>query len=147
MDAGTRRAPADLHQEFSPEADVSNEGEWRASRSALLIVAILFAAAPFAVAVVRVVRTGNDARYFWVALAAFVGAGLVMSIARVRGRSRDAMLRQSVVAFLVSTLSAVAVARLLGARAAFGILAVAIVFAIFFTASQALYTLYRSPRI
>jgi hypothetical protein len=49
------------------------------------------------------------------------------------------------VAFFVSTLLAVLAARLLGARAWFGIWAVAIVFALFFTASQVQYALSR-PR-
>jgi len=56
------------------------------------------------------------------------------------------LFRLSLLTFAVSTIAAVSVARLLGARAVFGIWAVAIVFALFFTASQALYTLSRASR-
>jgi hypothetical protein len=119
----------------------------RLPRYALTVIAIAFAAAPFGVAVIRVIRAGNDLRYFWVALAAFIGAGLVMSIGRARNYSIDALPRLSFYTFLVSTLSAVLVATLLGARAAFGVWAVAIVFAIFFTASQVIYTVSRSTRM
>jgi len=125
---------------------VSEPGALRISRSTLLIGAILLAAAPFGVAVIRVVRTGNDVRYFWVALAAFVGAGIAMLIGRARSDAESSLLRLSMFALALSTIAAVSVARLLGARAVFGIWAVAIVFAIFFTASQALFTLSRAPR-
>lgn len=111
----------------------------------LLGAAILLAAAPFGVAVIRVLRTGSDVRYFWVALAAFVGSGLAMSIGRARSDAGETLLRLSVLAVVLSTIAAVSVARMLGARALFGIWAVAIVFAIFFTASQALYTMSRAP--
>jgi hypothetical protein len=63
----------------------------------------------------------------------------------LRMEANDVVLRLSAVAFLVSTLLAVLAARLLGASAAFGIWAVAIVFALFTTGGQALYSLSR-PR-
>jgi hypothetical protein len=114
-------------------------------RQIRLVLAVVLAAAPFGAAMIRRIQTGNDMRYFWVALPAFLGALVVMLIGRARTQTRDVVRRLSIVAFLVSTLLAVLAARLLGARAAFGIWAVAIVFALFFTASQALYALSR-PR-
>lgn len=125
---------------------MSEPGSMRISQPMLLTAAILLAAAPFGVAVIRVLRTGNDLRYFWVALAAFVGAGLAMSIGRARGDAGVTLFRLCVLTLAVSTIAAVSVARLLGARAVFGIWAVAIVFALFFTASQALYTVSRTSR-
>jgi hypothetical protein len=115
------------------------------SRPILAVLAIALALAPFGAAMIRRIQTGSDVRYFWVALAAFLGALAVMLIGRARTQRRDVVLRLSAIAFLVSTLLAVLAARLLGATAAFGIWAVAIVMALFSTASQVLYSLSR-PR-
>jgi peptidoglycan/LPS O-acetylase OafA/YrhL len=114
-------------------------------RSIYIVLAIALALAPFGAALIRFTQTGTDARYFWVALAAFLGALGVMLIGKAGTQRKGIVLRLSGVAFLVSTLLAVLAARLLGASATFGIVAVAIVFALFFTASQVLYTLSR-PR-
>jgi hypothetical protein len=108
-------------------------------------LAVALAFAPFVAALIRFTQTGSDVRYFWVALAAFFGALIVMLIGKAGTQRKDVVLRLSAVAFLVSTLLAVLAARLLGARAAFGIWAVAIVFALFSTAGQVLYALSR-PR-
>jgi hypothetical protein len=110
-----------------------------------VVLAAVLALAPFGAALIRFTQTGTDVRYFWVALAAFLGALTVMLIGKARTRTKDVVLRLSGIAFLVSTLLAVLAARLLGASAAFGIWAVAIVFALFSTAGQALYSLSR-PR-
>ena len=110
-----------------------------------VVLAAALALAPFGAALIRFTQTGTDVRYFWVALAAFLGALMVMLIGKARTRTKDVVLRLSAIAFLVSTLLAVLAARLLGASAAFGILAVAIVFALFTTAGQAMYALSR-PR-
>jgi hypothetical protein len=80
-----------------------------------------------------------------VALASFLGAFAVMLIGKARTQRKNVVLRLSAIAFLVSTLLAVLAARLLGASAAFGIWAVAIVYALFTTAGQVLYSLSR-PR-
>ena len=115
------------------------------SRPLRVALAVALGLAPFGAALIRLTQTGNDVRYFWVALAAFLGALMVMLIGKARTRRKDVVLRLSAIAFLVSTLLAVLAARLLGARAAFGIWAVAIVFALFSTAGQLLYSLSR-PR-
>ena len=115
------------------------------SRPIRVVVAVALAIAPFVAALIRFTKTGNDARYFWVALAAFLGALIVLLIGRARTQRKDVVLRLSVVAFAVSTLLAVLASRLVGANAAFGIWAIAIVYALFTTAGQALYSLSR-PR-
>jgi len=110
-----------------------------------LVLAVLLALAPFGAALIRFTQTRTDVRYFWVALASFLGALIVLLIGKAGTQRKDVVLRLSAVAFLVSTLLAVLAARLLGANAAFGIWAVAIVYALFTTAGQALYSLSR-PR-
>ena len=110
-----------------------------------VVLAAALALAPFVAALIRFTQTGTDVRYFWVALAAFLGALMVMLIGRAGTQRQGVVLRLSAIAFLVSTLLAVLAARLLGASAAFGIWAVAIVFALFSTAGQVLYSLSR-PR-
>ena len=115
------------------------------SRRIRLVLAVAFAAAPFGAGLIRFIQTGSDVRYFWVALAAFLGALVVMLIGGDGTQPRNVVRRLSIVAFFVSTLLAVLAARLLGARAMFGIWAVAIVFALFFTASQLLYA-HSRPR-
>jgi O-antigen/teichoic acid export membrane protein len=118
----------------------------RVSRATFLYAAAVFAAAPFLTALLRVSGTGYDWRYVWVALAAFIGAIAVMWIGRGTRHGRTVATRLAVVAFLVSTLLAVLMARLLGARAGVGIAAVGIVYAIFFTTSTILYALWRRGR-
>jgi hypothetical protein len=115
------------------------------SRPIRIVLAVALALAPFGAALIRFTQTGTDVRYFWVALAAFLGALMVMLIGKGGTQRKDVVLRLSAVAFVVSTLLAVLAARLLGATAAFGIWAVAIVFALFTTAGQAMYALSR-PR-
>lgn len=115
------------------------------SRLMRVVVADALAIAPFVAALIRFTKTGNDARYFWVALAAFLGALAVMLIGRASKQRKNVVLRLSVVAFAVSTLLAVLASRLVGANAVFGIWAIAIVYALFTTAGQALHALSR-PR-
>jgi hypothetical protein len=119
-------------------------GESDSSRNKLMLFgALVLGAGPIVAALIRVVQTGTDFRYLWVALASFVGATAVMSIGRANGSGSNALSKLSVVAFLVATLMAVLAARLLGARALPGIVLVAIVYAIFFTGSQVLFSLSR----
>jgi hypothetical protein len=110
-----------------------------------VVVAVALAIAPFVAALIRFTQTGTDVRYFWVALAAFLGALAVLLIGRAGNQRKNVVLRLAAIAFLVSTLLAVLAARLLGASAAVGIWLVAIVYALFTTAGQVLYSLSR-PR-
>jgi hypothetical protein len=118
----------------------------RVSRATVLYAAVVFAAAPFVTALMRVRRTGYDWRYVWVALAAFAGAIAVMWIGKASRQTSAVVKRLAIVAFLVSTLLAVLMARLLGARAGAGIAAVGIVYAIFFTTSTVLYAFWKRGR-
>ena len=124
------------------EYNMTSEDRLRPIR---VVLAAALALAPFGAALIRFTQTGTDVRYFWVALAAFLGALMVMLIGKGGTQRKDVVLRLSAIAFVVSTLLAVLAARLLGATAAFGIWAVAIVFALFTTAGQAMYALSR-PR-
>ena len=110
-----------------------------------VVLGVLLAVAPFVAALIRFSQTGTDVRYFWVALAAFLGAFTVLLIGKAGTQRKYVVLRLSLVAFAVSTLLAVLASRLAGANAAFGIWAVAIVYALFTTAGQTLYSLSR-PR-
>jgi peptidoglycan/LPS O-acetylase OafA/YrhL len=113
------------------------------SRPIRVVLAIALAFAPFVAALIRFTQTGTDVRYFWVALAAFLGALAVMLIGRAGTQRKNVVLRLAAVAFLVSTLLAVLAARLAGASAVIGIWLVAIVYALFTTAGQVLYSLSR----
>ena len=90
-------------------------------------LAILFRVAPFAFGLLRASRA-SDYRMLWMAIASFAGAALVTLIARRQGRDSKEILAISVVIFGVATLLAGLTARLLGATAAAGIWAVAVVF-------------------
>jgi peptidoglycan/LPS O-acetylase OafA/YrhL len=122
------------------ESNIASEGR---SRPIRVVFAVVLTLAPFGAALIRFTQTGTDARYFWVALAAFLGALGVMLVGKAGTQRKGIVLRLSAIAFLVSTLLAVLAARMLGATAAFGIWAVAIVFALFSTAGQVLYSLSR----
>jgi hypothetical protein len=76
-------------------------------------LAILFGAVPFAFALVRAVRTSDDFRYLWVALAALMGATIAMAIGKARMRTT---VRLGLTAFVLATLFATAVALLLGTQ-------------------------------
>ena len=90
-------------------------------------LAILFRVAPFAFGLLRASRA-DDYRMLWMAIASFAGAALVAFVARRHGRDSKEILAISVVLLAVSTLIAGLTARLLGATAAAGIWAVALVF-------------------
>jgi hypothetical protein len=92
-------------------------------------LAILFRVAPFAFGLIRATQA-NDYRMLWMAVASLAGAALVALIARRHGRDSREILAIAAVVFAVSTLLAGLTARLLGATAAAGIWAIAIVFGV-----------------
>ena len=96
-------------------------------------LAILAAATPFAFALVRAVRTGNDLRYLWVALGSLGGAAVTTAVAR---RLSPALVATSV--FVTSTLFAVLTALLLGTKLGPGILVVASGFGVCFAVASGL---------
>ena len=94
------------------------------------VVAIAFAVLPIAFGIFRAAETRNhDLRMLWMAVAATAGAMIARALAK-----RHAPL----ITFIVATLLAGATAYALGARAWFGIWAVAAVFGICCAVSAAL---------
>lgn len=100
------------------------------------VLAILFALVPVSFALIRALRTGSDLRAVWMAGAAFSIAAFVT--ARLRGR--EATPAFGLTLFVLCTLGAAAVAMLLGAKAAFGVWAVAIAFGFCVAAAVVLYS-------
>jgi heme A synthase len=112
----------------------------RSSRQQLfLFLSILLAAGPFVAAAIRAFSTGNDLRMLWMAFASFLAAAGVMAVGKARSRKPNVVVTLSVVALVIATLLAGSVAYWLGARAPFGIWAVAFVLSLFSTASCVLY--------
>lgn len=112
---------------------------------ALYLLALAFAAAPVAFALVRAFRTGSDLRMLWMAMAAFIGASAVMKVGKPRDRSSRGLLLLAGAAMLLGMLLAGGTALLAGARAAAGIWPVAFVLAFCWSASYAFDALSR-PR-
>jgi ascorbate-specific PTS system EIIC-type component UlaA len=109
------------------------------------ILAILFAAAPFAFGIIRRVQTGHDFRLLWMAVASFIGALIVMVI---RKRQKpNSVFASSVITFVISALLAASTGFMLGATAGPGTWMVAVVLALCWAASYALYNLSRSSTL
>lgn len=99
-----------------------------ARQQAALVLSLAAAAVPIAFASMRALQTGTDLRAVWMALASFLGAALVVAVARARQRTATSLFMSSVAILVVASLLAALTARLLGATAPFGIWAVAIAF-------------------
>lgn len=112
----------------------------------LTLLSIVFAAIPFAFAIVRALQTGSDLRYVWVALGSFAGAAAVMWIGKARQRSPGAVLALAVVALIVATVLAGLVAFAVGASSLVSVGVVALGFGGCHAASLALSLLSR-PRV
>ena len=112
---------------------------------ATYFLSILFAAAPFVAALIRAVSTRHDLRLLWMAIAASLGAALVMAFGKARQGTRALLLRRAAVSLVIATLLAAATAYLLGATAAAGVWPVAFVLGFCCTASYVLWGLAR-PR-
>ena len=107
-------------------------------------LSILFAAVPFAFAVVRAIRTGDDFRYLWVALASLLSALVVMVVEKTDRRGPIVAAARSIWVFVVATMVAVFAAWLLGARVGPGSLLVGSAFGSCYATSCALNVLARS---
>jgi hypothetical protein len=119
----------------------------RSPRERLLyFLSILFAATPFAFALIRAFSTGYDLRFLWMAFASFVGAAVVMAVGKARGREPMRVLVPSALVLIIATLVAGLAAFLLGAKSVVAAGIVAFAFGFCWAASYALYTLSR-PRI
>lgn len=106
-----------------------------ARERAILALAVLFAAAPFAVSLVAVLGRRHDVRWLAMALVGFAAAAVVAAIGKARGAKPGMGLMFAVVMLVVVTVLAACTAYLLGARAMPGVMGVAVVFALCFTAS------------
>lgn len=85
-------------------------------------------AAPLAVSLVRATSASHDFRLLWMAVAALGGASLVTVMGHTREHTARGALALSAVALGVAVILASSAAVLSGARAAPGILAIALVF-------------------
>jgi|SoiMetStandDraft_2_1073263.scaffolds.fasta_scaffold23107_3 hypothetical protein len=103
-------------------------------------LSILFAAAPFALGLIRAV-TARDPRMLWMAFAAFVGAALVRMMGKDRDSRSTGVVTPSAVTLVIGTALAGSVAYTLGARAAAGIWPVALILGLCLAASHALHLL------
>jgi hypothetical protein len=101
-------------------------------------ISILFAAVPFAFAVVRAIRTGDDFRYLWVALASLLSALVVMVVTKADRHGPIVAATRSTWVFVIATFVAVFAAWLLGARVGPGSLLVGSAFGLCYAASCAL---------
>ena len=109
----------------------------RKQRRIVRALGLACGAAPFVFALIRAVTTeGSDTRYFWVALASTAGAAIVL----LQGNaSRTAsIVAQSLAGFVLSTMSAVLAARVLGTSLGPGLLVVATAFGLCSTAGGVL---------
>jgi hypothetical protein len=106
-------------------------------------LSLVFAATPIGFALIRAITTGHDWRYLWVALAALLGAAVVMAVGRdYRGQLRANVLL-SLVALVLSTMLAMVAALSIGTRFGPGLLVVAVSFGLCSAASCLLYLLAR----
>src|ERR1700674_5210431 len=80
------------------------------------LLSILFAATPFAFALLRAFRTGSDFRFLWMAFASFLGAAVVIAVGKSRNRKPKGVLAPSALVLIITTLLAGLVAFLLGAK-------------------------------
>jgi membrane-associated HD superfamily phosphohydrolase len=119
----------------------------RSPRELLIyFLSILFAATPFAFALLRAFRTGNDFRFLWIAFASFLGAAAVVAVGKSRSRKPNGALALAGLVLIIATLLAAVAAFLLGAKSVAAAGIVAFAFGFCWAASYALYTLSR-PRI
>lgn len=111
-----------------------------ASDTGLRIASIVFAAVPFAFALIRAARTGNDFRYLWVAAASLIGAIVTTSIVGADANSPRSAFWLSTAVFIVATLVGTLTALLLGTHLGPGVLIVGAAFGFWFAAGAVLYT-------
>lgn len=101
-----------------------------------LVVAALFGAAPLGYGLLRLLGPRHDYAGLWMALVASAFAAGVLAASIGRRRSRRAVLTQSLVILVISTLVAGPTAFISGATAAAGVWAVAFVMGLCLAASS-----------
>jgi hypothetical protein len=107
-----------------------------------LALALLFASAPFVLALLRILEA-RDFRFLWMALASLVGAALVRELSTVRPVTSRDVLRRSAFTFALTSLLAGGVPLLLGVKPGGALAAVAMAFGLSWAASSAFDALSR----
>ena len=102
-------------------------------------LSMVFAAVPFAFALIRAFQTGDDLRYLWVAIAGLCGAVATVWVAGPDGTSPKAAVVLSAVVFAVATLLGVLTAVLLGTRLGPAVVIVGAGFGFCFAVGAAMY--------
>jgi hypothetical protein len=102
----------------------------------LLIFSAVVAAVPLIFGVLRGAQTGTDFRYLWVAIAASAGAAIGVMVG-TRVVPRIGIFSLFAAAFVVSTLAAALLGRVLGATSIPAVMAVAVFFGFCSAAGQA----------
>ena len=105
----------------------------------LWVLSMVFAAVPFAFALIRAVQTGDVLRYLWVAIAGLCGAIATAWVAGPDGTSPKAGVVLSAVVFAVATVLGVLTAVLLGTRLGPAVVIVGAGFGFCFAVGAAMY--------
>ncbi|MEO7963396.1 MAG: hypothetical protein ABIT38_05740 [Gemmatimonadaceae bacterium] len=104
------------------------------------ILALLCSAAPFVASAIAASSARHDLRILWMSLVATLTTRVV--VAATRKRRGDVV--AAILGTLLATIAASVVAMVAGARAAFGVVAVAVVLATFATAGTMLWSSARA---
>ena len=111
----------------------------------LRALSMVFAAVPFAFALIRAVQTGDDLRYLWVAIAGVCGAVATLWVAGPDDTSPKRASVLSAVVFAVATLLGTLTAVLLGTKLGPAVVIVSAAFGVCFAVGAGLHML-ASPR-
>ena len=118
------------------------------SRARLIVLAaVLFGVAPFGFGAMRAMSRAHDFRMLWMAVSSGVGALTVLAVMRRASATRRAMVARAGAMLVTSMLCAAGTAYYLGARAWFGVWAVALVLSACLTVSAALSVRARGTRL
>lgn len=108
-------------------------------------LSFVLAAVPFAFALIRAIKTGDDFRYLWMAVASFAAAAAFVAIEKERGRRRDVTTSMPLGVFIIVAVVAALTGYLLGARSSVGVWLVSVGFAFCWALGYVLYPFSR-PR-
>ncbi len=115
------------------------------ARRPIPLGAVVFAAAPIVLALIRLLQTGHDLRMLWMAIAALIGAAAAAAVGGIGRRRGGARVAVWLAAIVVGTALAAVVGRLLGATAMVGVVLVALVLAFCWATSLAIRAIAASP--
>lgn len=115
-------------------------------RQLLRLSSVILAAVPVAFGLIRLLSTGDDARYLWLAAAALLGSMAVAAFGRGASGPSRVLPGRALGAITAGTACAAATAVLMGATAGPGVAIVAAGFGLCTGTSAALAILAREPR-